>query len=397
MRGKKHQFCRYPLKDACCNSFVILFVFFCSFTVAMLTNSGKVFASNVEILSPRSGATVISRKAEVHLILRCKGEGKACRLKVEKSGRTLNPIVDEEEDRTHVFLHFRLPLVPGKNRFSIVPGNERIELTFKPIFAELDPNSIGPDVFLFHQQNKLPKSCQGCHDLEDTGIIQPIGLRKETSCVVCHKNLVEETKWPHSPSINGQCLLCHQQTVKGRIGFPIAKLKDLCFACHTSKKSWYSQKYVHGPLNAAGCTLCHDPHGQDYPDMLWADGSMALCLVCHRDLEDLVSKNNQLPFVHGIIVGKGCVACHDPHASDQEFMLLKPINELCVSCHTFLAGVKRGHPVEGHPLSGPEEKRRKGRRLGCTGCHDPHGSRHKHLLIKSTMGGQLCYECHHNR
>jgi predicted CXXCH cytochrome family protein len=50
--------------------------------------------------------------------------------------------------------------------------------------------------------------------------------------------------------------------------------------------------------------------------------------------------------------------------------------------------------VGGHPLAGPKELRRPGRKLSCASCHDPHGSSHVYMLIEEPMEGLLCRVCH---
>ena len=40
-------------------------------------------------------------------------------------------------------------------------------------------------------------------------------------------------------------------------------------------------------------------------------------------------------FVQSLMYARGvtCFSCHDPHGSDNDAMLRKPINEVCMSCH----------------------------------------------------------------
>jgi predicted CXXCH cytochrome family protein len=90
----------------------------------------------------------------------------------------------------------------------------------------------------------------------------------------------------------------------------------------------------------------------------------------------------------------GCTACHDPHATDYEFMLLQPINKLCLGCHPRTGAFSAGHPVPRHPVSGPVENLRPGKKLTCTSCHDPHGSSEPYMLFQSIQGARLCRECH---
>jgi predicted CXXCH cytochrome family protein len=378
---------------------IILFLFlglFCQFGEEIFLGTTQARAADVELLTPRSGATVIARNPLTHLVLRQAGSATPSRVKVEKSGAVLDPIV-KMDDGEHLYLHFRLPLEPGRNTFTIIPSGQRVELNFRQIRASLNPKSFAGGVDLFHRDDQLPESCQECHDLKETDTLEPVGLQQQTSCPTCHRTIIEKGPWKHGPVVNRQCLVCHQRSVKPwRIGFPATKIQDLCVTCHTYKKDWESRKFIHGPMIVGGCTLCHDPHGGKYRYQLWAAGSLQLCITCHSDKRNLVSKKKkQRPaYVHGIIYGEGCVVCHSPHATDERYMLSKPINELCTGCHHKLAGVKRGHPVAGHPTTAPQDPRRPGRRLVCSSCHNPHGSSYQYMLINTLQGARLCRGCH---
>jgi len=371
---------------------IAVMLFLWSFSMATTKTRDLVWAADLELLTPRPGVTIIARNPETHLVLRQSGTRETLRLRVEKSEAMLEPVVNMEGGE-YIYLHFRLPLKPGLNTFTIVPAGRVLELTYQPLKGLLPINM--KSFYLFHQEGQLPESCVDCHDLQMAKTIDPVGLKEQTSCADCHKNLFDRYIWKHSTTVNQQCLTCHQQYVKPwRIGFREGRIDDTCLTCHTGKKIWLSSKYRHGTL-IGGCTLCHNPHGGGYRYQLWAEGSLMLCVACHSDKGNLVSKGeDRLPYVHGIILGKGCVACHDPHATDEEFMLYKPINELCTSCHPNLAGVKKGHPVAGHPLETSSRQQRPGRELTCAGCHDPHGSVHQRLLVETIRGGRLCSVCH---
>jgi predicted CXXCH cytochrome family protein len=350
-------------------------------------------AAEIEILTPRPSATITARISETHLVLRRPAGAGTEQLRVEAAGRRLEPLGVRQHQGNQYF-HFRLPLKPGANAFTILPSGRRFELKYQPLRANVTTSTLGKDAYLFHRDDKLPESCAACHDLQKTRTIEPLGLTAQESCVTCHRNVLK-TRNQHSATANNLCLICHQQSVNPwRIGYPVAHIEDTCLTCHNGKKIWRSRKYVHGPLNVGGCTLCHNPHGDENRHQLWADGAAELCVACHSEKEELMRKDRGMHTVHGIIHGLGCVACHDPHATNHEYMLHKPINELCVSCHQALAGITRGHPVGGHPVAGPSERRRKGRELTCASCHDPHGSPHADLLIETYLGGHFCRKCH---
>ncbi|MBE0598773.1 MAG: cytochrome c3 family protein [Desulfuromonadales bacterium] len=355
---------------------------------ARLTGSAE---AAVEILTPNSENVIFARHPETHLVVRQSGKSPVW---VEMEGKRLEPLLRGER-QGNTYLHFRLPLKPDLNVFSVFPGDQPLVLRYRPLRATLNPNAIGKDVYLFHQGDQLPPSCTGCHDLQKSSPLGTTGLRSQDGCASCHRNVVDKSLQRHSTTVQRQCLTCHQQYIKPwRIGFPTGNVEEACLTCHTGKKDWGSRSSVHGPMVAGGCTLCHNPHGEANRYQLWADSRVELCITCHGDKENLVSKEKPLRYVHGIIHGPGCVACHDPHATDHESILHQPINDLCVSCHQRFAGLKRGHPVGGHPVSGPNERRRPGRELTCASCHDPHGSPYRSLLFADSVGGYVCSKCH---
>lgn len=369
----------------------------CCACLALLINQSPVIAAQVEILTPRSGATVIARNPETHLVLRREATGKSGFVKVNTADGTLDPLISVDNG-DYSYMHYRLPLKRGKNSFTLEPGGTRIELTYQQIQSDLVyKKAMAEKADFFHLDEQLPKSCQDCHDLGDSRTIEPVGLKQQESCAVCHPNIVNQGAWRHSTTINKQCLTCHLKSTKPwRIGLPVVKTQDICFGCHVGKKAWDTKPYVHGPVYIGGCTLCHNPHGEDYRYQLWAEGTRDLCVICHSDKDNLVTDNpkERVAYVHGIISGGGCVACHSPHASDQQYMINKPTNELCLGCHPQIALKVKGHPVANHPVSAPRERRRPGKELTCVSCHDPHGSENPLMLIKSPLGGQLCRVCH---
>lgn len=360
--------------------------------VAMLAAPGAVSAAAMEILTPPPGSMILARKAEIHLVLRRAAVAGASLPWVEAGRTLLEPVVSEEGDGQE-YLHFRVPLKPGPNVFTIVPGGPRLEFRYQPVHARVPPNL--ESFYRFHKDERLPEDCNGCHEFRTTSPLGPLGIAGDASCRGCHQNLAEKAAWRHTTQDTDLCLVCHQLSQEPwRIGLRPGRVEDTCLACHTSKKRWGARKHIHGPLTLGGCTLCHNPHGGTYRYHLWAEGAFDLCVACHSDKAALLAKERRVPFVHGIIGGGGCVICHDPHASDHRFMLIEPTNQLCVGCHLAFAGMTAGHPVDRHPVSRPNELRRPGRELTCAGCHDPHGSQHRHLLFETTVGGRFCRECH---
>ena len=352
-------------------------------------------AADVKILTPPDGAKILARNPVTHLVLSSPELSRRSGIRLETTGQVIEPVVVMEGEEEHV-LHYRLPLKPGRNEFTIVPEEQRIELTYQRISADINPSLVVQGLHLFHRDEKLPTACIDCHELDDGEADGVSGMVSSTSCIECHRNVVEKGPWRHSTTINRQCLSCHRQPGESGngIGFPAAKSKDLCLDCHAGKKRWFSRKSVHGVLELGGCTLCHDPHSSDHRYQLWADGKLEMCITCHGDKQSLLSREEPTPYVHGVISGAGCVACHEPHASDHQFMLHQMTNDLCLGCHPRQEKFKLGHPVARHPVSAPRESLRSGRQLNCASCHNAHGSAHQLMLIETSRGARLCRKCH---
>ena len=213
------------------------------------------------------------------------------------------------------------------------------------------------------------------------------------ACYSCHKEMLRESVWHHSPAANVLCKICHQPdpTVE-KIIIPSGKISPLCFTCHVNERRWPDMPHVHGPVGTGDCSVCHNPHGDRYPKQLWADGKEELCLACHTDKKQF-TKSGTVSYRHGILLGNGCIICHEPHATNHRFQLHRSINNLCISCHPYL-NTKQGHPITGHPVQGPKDPRRADRDFSCTSCHNPHGSQYRYMLIDTHLGNRVCRKCH---
>jgi predicted CXXCH cytochrome family protein len=110
----------------------------------------------------------------------------------------------------------------------------------------------------------------------------------------------------HGPYAARLCNGCH---IRGsnKLLMPI---KELCFMCHTLD---VSKKYVHGPLAAGGCAVCHAPHGSNYAFYLVSE-SRDFCFYCHDKKAVFASNVHQG-------VSEECTVCHDAHSSDTEYLL----------------------------------------------------------------------------
>ncbi len=357
-----------------------------------------VSAGSMKVLTPKPDSTIFARSPLTHMVIELPVTTDLQRIKLGTKEEDILPnIIKQHNGMT--YLHYRLPLKTGKNTFYLSPGKQQFNLRYKPLRTLLNANFDDPSVYLYHRKGSMKKECRPCHDVntlpKDKMIVASPYGKVSPACYSCHKAIFQESKWQHSPAANLMCETCHAKKKDvGLISVIIGKDTTLCYRCHLVKgRVWEGMKYIHGPVALGVCSVCHNPHGDAYRFQLWADGKGELCVTCHADKQVLYDENSSIT-VHGIIKGGGCTACHNPHASDERFLLTMPINELCISCHNKYEGIKTGHPVGGHPLAGDRDPRRKDREFACTGCHNPHGSKYKYLLIGDILGGHICTKCH---
>jgi predicted CXXCH cytochrome family protein len=369
-------------------------IWVCCLVLGLCFFQEKVWAAS-EILVPPASATVYARQPFTHLIVRQQADENISRSRIRQDGLLLAPQGIWQSKKGEYYLHFRLPLTPGKNSFELIPSGQEVKVRYKPLRSLINANLQGKGVFLFHQKELLPASCQECHHEKVDPQARAVSSLAQPLCIGCHKNIIAEN-WKHSPAATLQCRSCHQQSADpNQITIPVGKVESSCFQCHVNKEAWLKMAHIHGPVGTGDCTVCHNPHSDQNPSQLWAEGKSQLCVACHTDKKDLLAEDSSTYYIHGILKGGGCVACHSPHATENRFQLYKPINELCVGCHTAFKGIEKGHPVGGHPVQGVKDPRRPERAFACTSCHNPHGSDYKFLLIGDVLGGQVCSQCHY--
>ena len=111
----------------------------------------------------------------------------------------------------------------------------------------------------------------------------------------------------HGPYAAKLCDGCHEA---GRGNALVLPKNRLCGRCHVLGGG---KRYVHGPLNAGGCLVCHDPHTSRNPYLL-VSASAEFCVRCHD--------RRALRAVEGHDGTDGpCTTCHEAHMSDRPFLL----------------------------------------------------------------------------
>jgi DmsE family decaheme c-type cytochrome len=155
---------------------------------------------------------------------------------------------------------------------------------------------------------------------------------------------------------------------------PVAEQNAVCLACHESGLRMHWQGSRHD-VEGVACTGCHAVHtGHDA--VLDKTTQPDACYGCHQNKRAEMHR----PSTHPVRFGEmGCSDCHNPHGSIGPGLLVEgTVNETCYTCHA----EKRGPFLWEHaPV-----------REDCTLCHKPHGSVHANLL--KTRAPWLCQQCH---
>lgn len=181
----------------------------------------------------------------------------------------------------------------------------------------------------------------------------PVGAQ-DVDCTKCHADLAKR-KVVHAAMQMG-CKTCHDQldassvphksTGKAPKGLS-AEPAVVCARCHEAKL--FQGKLVHGPVAAAPCASCHDPHSSEHAGLL-VKAPAALCLDCHGDVKKkphmivgfsggghpLGDEKRDKPVVDPLRIGKPfyCVACHEPHRSERpRLMRFDKGMASCQQCH----------------------------------------------------------------
>jgi len=360
--------------------------------------AGVARSGEIRLLTPAADSIIYSRNRNINVVVAVSDKADIGRVGLSDSrrGSMFNPLGRWEKNGL-TYVHFRVPLRRGRNVLSLAPVSREIRIRYFPVSSLLNVDYSRPDIFLFHRAEEVPAECGGCHTdkLPDSAKVgRVIYGRYSPNCYSCHPKTAAAGEWRHFPAANLLCKSCHEKPGEKKITVPDGKVEEICFRCHINDRKWRKDSHIHGPVGTGDCTICHDPHNGNFRGQLWADGNGELCVACHADMKRFIQPGQKRFYVHGILQARGCNICHSPHASNHRFQLTDEINDLCVSCHTGLADLKRGHPVANHPLKDRPDPRRSGRKMSCTSCHDPHGSKFKYLLIADVRGGRICVECH---
>ncbi|NPB06458.1 MAG: hypothetical protein GXO03_02515 [Aquificae bacterium] len=283
--------------------------------------------------------------------------------------------------------------------------------------------------------------CLKCHDPHQSDTKK---LLKAPSvpllCASCHapdkarklriKKVVDiNVRYKHKP-VDKDCTKCHDPHTSDHPKLLITSLDwrmEFCLDCHAKVKDPEVRKKIDiRPLITKAkvkhdavykknkCMNCHNVHGSNNRGMLWKN-PVQQCLECHNKplkkrengyvLMNMEKHLKENKYWHKPIEEYekrgGCAACHNPHGSDNIFILKGFFPEgfyvrglafkdlICFNCHkererftqkyTTTATKFRNGNLNLHWV---HVQGRKGR--SCVACHDPHASQWPTLIGKYT-------------
>jgi predicted CXXCH cytochrome family protein len=248
--------------------------------------------------------------------------------------------------------------------------------------------------------------CDSCHEMKKKDKKTLVGLAEEGNdlCFTCHSEIEEYTtkKFSHE-AVEGGCETCHEYHSSDHQGLLVSGMEELCSNCHETGEEEFKKKHGRQPVGRLGCSLCHNSHGSDQEKLLtgtfkhvpFVEGECnachkrargtkirlrglgaTLCYACHSDTETEFAQKS----IHTPIKKGDCSGCHDPHMSNNKAMLIEKDNKLCLTCHEKIANLLKSKNV--HP---PAEE-------SCLECHLPHASKNAFQLKEEVV--KLCLECH---
>jgi len=237
-------------------------------------------------------------------------------------------------------------------------------------------------------------ACVKCHDEDQAYPVLRIGKtrhgvmadKRTPTCTSCHgesdahASEKEDEKRP-APDISYSAAMKSavpmEERVTNEVRYPASPAADrnaACLACHQGGKRIFWDSSTHANRDIA-CNNCHQMHTAK-DRVRDKETQTELCFSCHKEQRAQMRRPSHHPVPEGLM---GCSNCHNPHGSAGTKQLVKDsVNETCYQCHV----EKRGPFVHNHqPVT-----------EDCSICHQPHGTTIANML--KSRPPFLCQQCH---
>jgi predicted CXXCH cytochrome family protein len=316
------------------------------------------------------------------------------------------------------------PVVMRKRHTSVRWRNPRSSRHFRSAIGMLILAFAGVSVKVGMVQDEKQDIMERCRIYQDPKSIEPLKKVRhpalDKGCAACHLDCSKISaigeKQPLLPYFlkekePGLCLECHTpdkyDLPATHDNQPLGEAK--CSGCHDAHSANQPKRlpdFSHGPYDARLCSACH-PAPLDGKVRLTAANANALCYGCHEELKTEIDSAKSR---HKLLSQSdtACLECHDPHASNQRYILKKPTRDLCISCHDENAekanrarqsappadgqGGAQGDQPEKQYLKLSSKHVHEPVRESCTICHKAHASNFSMELRASV--NDVCMSCH---
>jgi|ERR1700674_1434142 len=221
--------------------------------------------------------------------------------------------------------------------------------------------------------------CTRCHDESDNPKLLAIGKTRHGTIAdsrgpTCTSCHGDSEK--HLTSPEGGQDRPHPDRYFGKNSItPIEERNTACLTCHEKdSKRSHWMGSTHQSRDVA-CSSCHQIHTA-HDDVRDKRTQPDVCFTCHKEQRTQISKPSHHPIPEGKM---GCSDCHNPHGSvGPKLMTRDSVNDTCYTCHM----EKRGPFVHTHEPVAED----------CSNCHNPHGTTAENLL--KARPPFLCHQCH---
>ena len=219
----------------------------------------------------------------------------------------------------------------------------------------------------------------------------------DATCLDCHEDMNKTLHHtPHrlsseitSPKVNISCTSCHaggevhiedpsEDNISNPANLDGRDILTVCSQCHVSHRELDNYGFDNHAVLEMNCTKCHDIHGGTRSLLL--DDKASFCQKCHIETKTKFHRRSNHPVMQGNLT---CLSCHR-FTRRQDDNVQYDINRVCQDCHPDEGGpvLYEHDAVNGYSVQGG----------GCVNCHEPHGSENNYLLKQ--RGNGLCKNCH---